>query len=93
MCGNMEDLISRTVMKRYIDSQRGRVFYGCTIGDAMKTIVDEVPSSTRKERKWRRVFVRGWITPRYKCPECEEIRTSKSNYCPTCGVRFVGDER
>ena len=41
----MGDLISRQVAKDYIDSQKGRPFIGCTIGEAMKIMLDEVPSA------------------------------------------------
>lgn len=47
----MRDLISRDVTKNYIDSQKGRPFIGCTIGEAMKIMFDEVPSA-EPERKW-----------------------------------------
>ena len=38
-----DDLISRQVAKDYNDSQKGRPFIGCTIGEAMKIMLDEVP--------------------------------------------------
>ncbi len=47
----MSDLISREDAKNYIDSQKGRPFIGCTIGEAMKIMLDEVPSA-EPERKW-----------------------------------------
>lgn len=37
------DSISRQAAKDYIDSQEGRPFIGCTIGEAMKIMLDEVP--------------------------------------------------
>ena len=37
------DCISRQAAKDYIDSQEGRPFIGCTIGEAMKIMLDEVP--------------------------------------------------
>ena len=36
-------LISLNAAKDYIDSQEGRPFIGCTIGEAMKIMLDEVP--------------------------------------------------
>lgn len=36
-------LISLNAAKDYIDSQKGRPFIGCTIGEAMKIMLDEVP--------------------------------------------------
>lgn len=39
----MKDLISRQKAKDYIDSQKGRPFIGCTVGEAMKIMLDEVP--------------------------------------------------
>ena len=38
------DCISRQAAKEYIDSQTGRPFIGCTIGEAMKIMLDEIPS-------------------------------------------------
>lgn len=40
-----DDTISRQAAKDYIDSQKGRPFIGCTIGEAMKIILDEVPTA------------------------------------------------
>lgn len=37
------DCISRQAAKDYIDSQKGRPFIGCTMGEAMKIMLDEVP--------------------------------------------------
>lgn len=48
---NEMDLIRREIAKNYIDSQKGRPFIGCTIGEAMKIMLDEVPSA-EPERKW-----------------------------------------
>lgn len=38
-------LISLNAAKDYIDSQKGRPFIGCTVGEAMKIMLDEVPSA------------------------------------------------
>ena len=53
---NNDRLISLNAAKDYIDSQKGRPFIGCTIGEAMKIMLDEVPpaqpeSLTDKEQR------------------------------------------
>lgn len=51
MENGMDDTISRQAAKDYIDSQKGRLFIGCTIGEAMKIMLDEVPPA-QPEWKW-----------------------------------------
>ena len=44
----VDDCIGRQAAKDYIDSQKGRPFIGCTIGEAMKIMLDEVPPAQPK---------------------------------------------
>jgi DNA-binding Xre family transcriptional regulator len=37
-------LIDADALKEYIDAQKGRPFIGCTIGEALKMMVDEQPT-------------------------------------------------
>ena len=37
-------LIDADAFKKYIDAQEGRPFIGCTVGEAMKILIDEQPT-------------------------------------------------
>ena len=69
----MNDTISRQAAKDYIDSQKGRPFIGCTIGEAMKIMLDEVPPA-QPEWKWT--------------PCSEEMPKKKGRYIVTVRNRF-----
>lgn len=89
----MSDLISRETAKNYIDSQKGRPFIQCTIAEAMKIMLDEVPSAEPEERTAKvNIWVEeDWRKIRYMCDgECECGMMVQDNwlYCPSCGARL-----
>lgn len=43
--------IDADALKAYIDAQMGRIFTGCTVGEALKILVDEQPT-VEAEPKW-----------------------------------------
>ena len=43
--------IDADAFKEYIDAQKGRPFIGCTVGEAMKILIDEQPT-IQPERQW-----------------------------------------
>ena len=55
-------LIDADALKNYVDIQKNRPFIGCTIGEAMKIMVDEQPA-IEPERKT------GWIPCSERLPE------------------------
>lgn len=58
----MSRLIDADALKEYIDAQKGRPFIGCTIGEALKMMIDE--QSTIEERKTGK-----WIPCSERLPE------------------------
>ena len=44
-------LIDTDALKAYIDAQIGRLFIGCTVGEALKILVDEQPT-VEAEPRW-----------------------------------------
>ena len=44
----MDDLINRQAAIKYIKQQRARLFVGCTIEEAMITILEELPSAQQE---------------------------------------------
>lgn len=95
---NKIDLISRETAKNYIDTQKGRPFIGCTIGEAMKIMIDEVPSAEpeRKTGKWLKTGRKI-----YKCSECGNFLDfngvnagrGDANFCPNCGTKMLRGEK
>ena len=43
--------IDADAFKKYIDAQEGRPFIGCTVGEAMKILIDEQPT-IQPEPQW-----------------------------------------
>ena len=100
----MSDLISRDAAKNYIDSQKGRPFIGCTIGEAMKIMLDEVPSAEPEERtakvidhKFRisvslNVVGEPIIGHEMLCENCKKKVLDGDDYCSHCGSKLIWDE-
>jgi len=89
---NDDRLISLNAAKDYIDSQKGRPFIGCTIGEAMKIMLDEVSSAQPPKEIPKRVLWSGWKgyrDTRYKCPNCEKPVRNDDTYCHRCGQRLM----
>lgn len=93
----MSDLISRDAAKNYIDSQKGRPFIGCTIGEAMKIMLDEVLSAEPEERTAKvikhkyRLNVVGEQTIGYEwlCENCKKKVIDGDDYCSHCGAKLI----
>ena len=94
-------LIDADAFKTYIDTQEGRFFTGCTVGEALKIMVDE--QSTVEERKkghWLRYGEDGYPnnedTVFWQCDQCLEQYTGRAkkipNFCPNCGADMRGDD-
>lgn len=82
------DAIDRQAAIDYIKSQRGRLFKGFTIEEAVLTLIREVPSiPERKKGKWLETDSHEpcW----YKCDQCGRLSDIKEIYCPTCGASMV----
>lgn len=62
-------LISLNAAKDYIDSQKGRPFIGCTVGEAMKIMLDEVPSAQPEQ------FNPCTVCQEFDCTGCKFRRT------------------
>lgn len=100
----MSDLISRDAAKNYIDSQKGRPFIGCTISEAMKIMLDEVPAAESvrtakvlKHKYWLGVSLNvvGEHTIGYEwlCENCKKKVLDGDDYCSHCGAKLLwGDE-
>lgn len=98
----MSRLIDADALKEYIDAQKGRPFIGCTIGEALKMMVDEQPTiEERKTGKWeeRKVssekVIDEWQSAR--CSVCGKYHTTPHmyffddfNFCPNCGADMRG---
>ena len=88
-------LIDADALKEYIDTQDTRIFYGCTIAEAVKTLIDEMPSVESKTGRW--VQDDPFIKP--ICSECGETCVglhgfdySLTDYCPHCGAKMEKGE-
>lgn len=88
-------LIDADELKKYIDAQEGRHFIGCTVGEALKIIVDEQPTvEERKKGRWLRYGEDGYPnnedTVFWQCDQCLEQYTGRTkripNFCPNCGA-------
>ena len=85
----MNDIISREAAKKYIDAQIDRVFFnGCSIAEAMKMMIDEIPSEERTVKVTDTWTIAGYSEINAWCPECEHRITRGCSYCPTCGVKL-----
>lgn len=87
-----DDTISRQAAKDYIDSQKGRPFIGCTIGEAMKIMLDEVPPETEQfDQGYERGFKAGRkVVKPWKWNPCsEEMPQKDERYIVT--VRDIFD--
>ena len=80
-------LIDADALKAYIDAQKGRPFIGCTIGEALKILVDEQPTIEPERKKGK------WILH----PEQKNIYGGKCVECSECGekyiVQYIEDEK
>ena len=86
--------IDAEAFKKYIDAQEGRPFIGCTVGEAMKILIDEQPTIQCEPKKghWKKdesddcpiVFQQFRI-----CSVCGTIEMSETNYCPHCGAKMT----
>ena len=84
----MSRLIDADALREYIDAQKGRPFIGCTIGEALKMMVDEQQTiEERKKGKWLETDSHEpcWS----KCDQCGRLSDIKEVYCPTCGASMV----
>jgi len=99
----MSDLISRDAAKNYIDSQKGRPFIGCTIGEAMKIMLDEVPSAEPEERTAKVIKHKYEITVKDNffhafggtellCENCKKKVLADDDYCSHCGAKLIWGE-
>lgn len=88
-------LIDADALKAYIDIQEGRPFIGCTVGEALKIMVDEQPTvEERKKGRWLRYGEDGYPnnedTVFWQCDQCLEQYTGRTkripNFCPHCGA-------
>lgn len=99
----MADLINRQVAINYIKQQRARLFVGCTIEEAMITILEELPTvEERHTGKWTEKHhayndeepaVEEWQS--CCCSVCGKYDTrpymyyfSEPNYCSYCGAKM-----
>lgn len=91
----MPRLIDADALKAYIDTQEGRPFIGCTVGEALKIMVDEQPTvEERKKGRWLRYGEDGYPnnedTVFWQCDQCLEQYTGRTkripNFCPNCGA-------
>ena len=77
--GNIE-YVSKQDAKDYIDSQHGRPFIGCTVGEAMKIMIDEVKPAD--------------VVPVVRCRNCKFYtpmnRDFKTGICDL-NVHHMGD--
>lgn len=78
-------LIDADALKAYIDIQEGRPFIGCTVGEALKIMVDEQPTVEAEPR---------WIPCSERLPEDEYVLISKKpskisgdKWCVTIAIR------
>ena len=88
-------LIDADALKTYIDAQEGRPFIGCTVGEALKIMVDEqITVEDRKKGCWLRYGEDGYPnnedTVFWQCDQCLEQYTGRTkripNFCPNCGA-------
>lgn len=92
--------IDADAFKKYIDAQEGRLFIGCTVGEAMKILIDEQPTIQLEpqEGHWIPVHpIQSDDPGAYMCSKCKtgmwEIRPSAYHYCPHCGAKMDGGEK
>lgn len=100
-------LIDADKLKDYIDMQSGRPFIGCTVGDAMKIMIDEQPTiEERKKGRWIPLQL-SIAYPPYQCSYCfgnapmvmvgtgrlkkGHLEALLTDYCPNCGADMRGD--
>ena len=85
-------LIDADVLKTYIDIQEGRPFIGCTVGEALKIMVDEQPTiELAAERETTTVSIgktRGGRTEWHECDNCGAPVHPEDRYCSECGRRL-----
>ena len=85
-------LIDADVLKTYIDIQEGRPFIGCTVGEALKIMVDEQPTiELAAERETTTVSIgktRGGRTEWYECDNCGAPVHPEDRYCSESGRRL-----
>lgn len=88
-------LIDADALKTYIDAQEGRPFIGCTVGEALKIMVDEQPTVEEHGKgHWLRYGEDGYPnnedTVFWQCDQCLEQYTGRTNripnFCPNCGA-------
>ena len=73
-------IIDADALKNCIDAQEGRPFIGCTVGEALKIMVDEQPTIEQKTGHWV-LDPNGmdWNLPAWVCSECK----GKNDMIPT----------
>ena len=78
-------LIDADTLIAYIDAQKGRPFIGCTIGEALKILVDEQPTIEPERKKGT------WIDmdDHLLCSCCGATHYGNDkNFCPNCGAQM-----
>ena len=92
-------LIDADALKTYIDAQEGRPFIGCTVGEALKIMVDEqITVEEHGKGCWLRYGEDGYPnnedTVFWQCDQCLEQYTGRTkripNFCPNCGADMRG---
>ena len=81
--------IDADAFKKYIDAQEGRPFIGCTVGEAMKILIDEQPTVQPETTKRIVGKSRDGMTLWYQCDMCNEPVDVQDNYCRGCGRRLT----
>jgi len=81
--------IDADAFKKYIDAQEGRPFIGCTVGEAMKILIDEQPTVQPETAKRIVGKSRDGMTLWYQCDTCNEPVDEKDAFCRGCGRRLV----
>ena len=83
--------IDAEAFKKYIDAQEGRPFIGCTVGEAMKILIDEQPTIQCEPKKGHWIWVAGELV----CSECHTIYSDlypdydNAVACPHCGAKMT----
>lgn len=81
--------IDADAFKKYIDAQEGRPFIGCTVGEAMKILIDEQPTVQPETAKRIVGKSRDGMTLWYQCDMCNEPVDAQDDYCRGCGRRLI----
>ena len=87
--------IDADAFKKYIDAQEGRPFIGCTVGEAMKILIDEQPTMQpeRKMGKWTLGFDNIYMEKYYYCSRCGCRKYGRHEpidyFCSNCGAKMT----